>query len=161
MLQDGATPWVVTEQGKLRKAMGLLRSRMLRWWKRRVLTSFMKWVRAEYPKLEDTDKKWAGCVGWQDGKYHWRADGDCRLPLWAAVDLIPGETGSLKRRGVAGGSGKMVPDRSIGDGPGGTSQPFEIGCGFISGKILPVTGSCRGMQLTEPRGRGCVQNWLP
>jgi hypothetical protein len=76
LLQDGVTPWVVTNRGKLRRAISLMRSRMLCWWKERVLASFLGWTRQQYPKLKEAAKKWAGCVEWVHGKYRWRADDD-------------------------------------------------------------------------------------
>jgi hypothetical protein len=57
LLNDGPTLWVVKDFEKLRKAMDLLRQRMLRWWKHKVTTSFIVWSHTRYPKLAIWGKK--------------------------------------------------------------------------------------------------------
>jgi hypothetical protein len=43
LLDDGSTSWFVSEEDgpKLRRAMNLLQARMLRWWKKKITTSFL------------------------------------------------------------------------------------------------------------------------
>jgi hypothetical protein len=49
LLEDCPTPWVLVERTRLRRAILLLRTRMLKWWKRRVGRSFLAWLKREYP----------------------------------------------------------------------------------------------------------------
>jgi hypothetical protein len=42
---------VVVERTRLRQAIVLLHTRMLKWWKRRVARSFLAWIKIEYPEL--------------------------------------------------------------------------------------------------------------
>jgi hypothetical protein len=49
LLHDCPTPWVLTERTRLRGGIRLLRKRMLGWWKRKITTSFLEWIREEHP----------------------------------------------------------------------------------------------------------------
>jgi hypothetical protein len=71
LLNDGPTPWVVKDVDELRKAMNLLRQRMLRWWKRKVTTSFFEWSHQRYPELVRLGEKHGNGIRLVGAKYQW------------------------------------------------------------------------------------------
>jgi hypothetical protein len=57
LMKDGPSPWDVgcTDMTRLRRAMTLMRARMVRWWRKKVSTSFLTWVNLRYTEIEDID----------------------------------------------------------------------------------------------------------
>jgi hypothetical protein len=61
----------------LRKAIGMLRARMLRWWKAKVTNSFLGWLRQKYPSLQKNDDECGKVTGvsvdLRQRSFHWLA----------------------------------------------------------------------------------------
>jgi hypothetical protein len=94
---DDVRVWTPSDRVGLPRAMDLLRARMLRWWKKRVTTSYLVWLKEEHPRLrrkgasvieggvdafEDaggTAKCW-----WRDRKdgYRWKSGGRQEYQKW-------------------------------------------------------------------------------
>jgi hypothetical protein len=51
LVDDDVCEWSPLDQVGLPRAMDLLRGRMLRWWKKRVTTSYLSWMKKEHPPL--------------------------------------------------------------------------------------------------------------
>jgi hypothetical protein len=105
LLDDSPPPWVVKERTKLRRAIGMLRAWMLRWWKNNVTSSFLWWVRQKYPQLktigdeslaqvrcEGTRYQWVDAVAGRDQYREWWK----RRTLLAGKDLLPGADAILR-----------------------------------------------------------------
>jgi hypothetical protein len=86
LLQDCPTPWVVVERTRLQQGIVLLRTRMLKWWKRRVARSFLAWLKREYPALKEAETYHVAVVRYDGNRYVWTSGN--------------GETGNLE--GVRG-----------------------------------------------------------
>jgi hypothetical protein len=73
LLSDGPTSWEVSEEDRprLRRAMDLLRQWMLKWWKKRVTTSFLEWTHNQYKGLRDIGSDAPGAANLELGNYSW------------------------------------------------------------------------------------------
>jgi hypothetical protein len=71
LLADSPTPWVVAERTKLRKAIRMLRTCMLRWWKNKVITAFISWVAYRYPELKQIGDVFPAKVQRAKARYRW------------------------------------------------------------------------------------------
>jgi hypothetical protein len=109
LLNDGPTPWHVGDDDlpKFRRSMNLLRARMLRWWKRKVMPSFLDWTHSQYKGLQAIGRgcksavhaEWGetkGNSGYQPN-YCWTNTGKSDYQTWwkrrwfiAGLDLEPG-----------------------------------------------------------------------
>jgi hypothetical protein len=99
LLNDRPTPWNVCDDDRptLRRAMNLMRARMLRWWKKKVTTSFLGWTHHQYKGLaaigeeapaatrhEHGNFSWkqAGSTAEYHDKYHWTPTGRVAYHSW-------------------------------------------------------------------------------
>jgi hypothetical protein len=62
LCDDGERSWTEAEKQQLPAAANTLRAGMLRFWKRKVTTSFVRWVKKKHPGLKKIDQKWRGAV---------------------------------------------------------------------------------------------------
>jgi hypothetical protein len=81
LLKDCPTPWVLEERTRLvRHGIKLLPKCMLTWWKRKVTTSFLDWVREQHTELPKTNAKCGKLVEFNGNTYRW-AKAKCQVGL--------------------------------------------------------------------------------
>jgi hypothetical protein len=72
LVEDGERVWTQKERKKLTKACDLLRRRMLKWWKKRVHSSFWTWLNKKYKaEFERINGQSKGGVRFENGRYVW------------------------------------------------------------------------------------------
>jgi hypothetical protein len=75
LVEDGERVWNQKERKNLTKACDLLRRRMLKWWKKRVHSSFWTWLNkkyeSEFEKIERINEQSKGGVRFENGRYVW------------------------------------------------------------------------------------------
>jgi hypothetical protein len=70
VFEDGARKWTEDQKKAFPYAARILQEAMLKFWTKRVRRSFLAWLRAKYEDLAELDKKYARCVEFPDGRWH-------------------------------------------------------------------------------------------
>jgi hypothetical protein len=91
-----AEVWI-NDQERFTKACKLLKSRMLRWWKKTVTRSLNVWIDGQYPHIQEDFCELGSVVTRKGDRYAWSTDGRVTYVKWsharmseACIDLVPG-----------------------------------------------------------------------
>jgi hypothetical protein len=170
LLNDGPTPWVIKDVNKLRKAMNLLRQRMLRWWKRKVTTLFFDWSHQRYPELVSLGAKYGNEVRFGGTKYQWAQNDPYQTALggratyrewWTSRSLHAGEDIHPAADAIERTSNSSWWNWDDGSRPLHWRWPdwymriIRDGLPVIFDRINPRIGNCNEMKRTGPQRHVC------
>jgi hypothetical protein len=101
--------WNSKSIDNLRRVSSWLREHMLRWWKRRVVSSYVSWMKSKY-EIEDGTADppivsyQSGNISYKHGLYSWTKDGRAQYKTWwtdrlvkTYVDVVPPASDAIAR----------------------------------------------------------------
>jgi hypothetical protein len=127
---------------KVRRLTEWLRSKMLRWWKRKGTSSYVSWMKEKY-EIKDSEKiqewmtrKWTCFKNGREGvEYQWTEEGELEYKrcwkqqfLRTAQDFTPGVMLSEELLRRPGGVGTPALAHFTRDGRRSIKKSFEMGC---------------------------------